>query len=398
MPLWELEEWLDEHDRPNDVLWYVKRLSGNDTRANRTHQAGPYIPKHVLFNVLPSLERGSDTNPRETFEMAVDSHHDTQQVTAIWYNNKSRNEARITGHGGADSALLDPESTAALTVFAFWRETDTQPLRCHVWIARDVVEEDVIEDRVGPVESGQTRVYPDLFSDLQRKPRCWLDEDDVPPEWIESYPPGGELVAKALQLRPEESADVDHRLVVRRECEFEIYKSLEHVVEMPRIREGFGSVDEFLEVAQPISQRRRSRGGRSLELHVKAIFHEEKLVEGVDFSYQPVVDSNRRPDFVFPSESSYKDASFPSDRLRMLAVKSTMRERWRQILEEAVRINRKHLLTLQRGVSAKQFEAIQEAGIQLVVPERLQSSYRKDIQPHLQTLESFLGDVRALRP
>ncbi len=82
----------------------------------------------------------------------------------------------------------------------------------------------------------------------------------------------------------------------------------------------------------------------------------------------------------------------------MLAVKSTMRERWRQILEEAVRINRKHLLTLQRGVSAKQFEAIQEAGIQLVVPERLQSSYRKDIQPHLQTLESFLGDVRALRP
>ncbi len=398
MPLWELQEWLDEQDRPREVLWYIKRLSGNDTLANGTHQAGPYIPKHILFNVLPSLERGSETNPRETFEMAVDSHHDTQRVTAIWYNNKSRNETRITGHGGADSALLDPDSTAALTVFAFWRETEVQPFQCHVWIARDAVEEDVIEERVGPVESGQTRVYPDLFSSLQQRPKCWLDEDELPLSWIEAYPTGGELVDKAIQLRPEESADVDHRLVVRRECEFEIYKSLEHVVEMPRIREGFGSVDEFLEVAQPISQRRRSRGGRSLELQVKAIFEEENLVEGVDFSFQPVVDSNRRPDFVFPSESAYHDMAFPSDRLRMLAVKSTMRERWRQVLEEAVRIDTKHLLTLQGAVSPNQFKAIQEAGIELVIPERLQSGYRTDIQPYLRTLESFLGDVRALRP
>ncbi len=398
MPLWELEEWLDEQDRPDDVLWYVKRLSGNDTRANDSHQAGPYIPKHVLFNVFPSLERRSETNPRETFEMAVDSHHDTQRVTAIWYNNKTRNETRITGHGGADSALLDPESTAALTVFAFWREKDTEPFKCHIWIARDVVEENVIEERVGPVESGQARVYPDLFSELQRRPKCWLDEDDLPPAWIQSYPPGGELVERAIHLRPADSADTDHRLLVRRDCEFEIYRSLEHVVEMPRIRRDFKNVDEFLEVAQPISQRRRSRGGRSLELHVKAIFREENLVEGVDFSYQPVVDSNRRPDFVFPSESAYRDMSFPSDRLRMLAVKSTMRERWRQILEEADRIDSKHLLTLQRSVSPKQFDAIQEARVQLVVPERLQSGYRNDIRPHLQTLESFLGDVRALRP
>ena len=397
MPLWELEEWMDDQHRLGEALWYIKRLSGNDTLANRSHQAGPYIPKNVIFNVLPSLHRPHEVNPREEFTMKVDSHRDTQTVRAIWYNNKSRDEARITGHGGGSSALLDPESTGALTIFSFWRATDTQPFKCDVWVSRDVVEEDVIEERVGAVEPGEWRTYPDLFSDLRRKPRCWLETDDLPVEWINAYPPGEALVEKAIEMRPILSADVDHRLVTRRECELEIYRSLEHEVEMPRIRQGFESVDEFLEVAQPISQRRRSRGGRSLELHVKAILDEENLKEGKDFSWQPVVDSGNRPDFLFPSVAAYEDTAFPSGNLRMLAAKSTVRERWRQVLQEADRIKVKHLLTLQHGVSERQFTEMQDAGVQLVVPQRLHDRYPQAVRPYLQTLESFIGDVRALR-
>ena len=36
------------------------------------------------------------------------------------------------------------------------------------------------------------------------------------------------------------------------------------------------------------------------------------------------------------------------------------------------------------------------AGVQLVVPAGLFEKFPKSVQPHLQTLESFIGDVRLL--
>jgi hypothetical protein len=81
----------------------------------------------------------------------------------------------------------------------------------------------------------------------------------------------------------------------------------------------------------------------------------------------------------------------------MLAVKTTCKDRWRQILNEADRIKQKHLLTLQEGISEAQFKEMTQAGVQLVIPVPLMKSYSKKIQPHLQTLESFIGDIRLLR-
>ena len=104
--LTDLMDWLDEQSRPG-VLWYLKRLSGNDTLANKSHQAGPYIPKDVLFDVFPSLNRQEVKNPDLWFSLTIDSHPDVRDVRAVWYNNKfhgnskgGRNEARVTNFGG----------------------------------------------------------------------------------------------------------------------------------------------------------------------------------------------------------------------------------------------------------------------------------------------------------
>jgi hypothetical protein len=80
----------------------------------------------------------------------------------------------------------------------------------------------------------------------------------------------------------------------------------------------------------------------------------------------------------------------------MLAVKTTCRDRWRQVLNEADRVATKHLLTLQEGVSEAQHKEMREAGVVLVVPRGLHGSYPKAVRPHLMTLESFIGDVRLL--
>lgn len=182
----------------------------------------------------------------------------------------------------------------------------------------------------------------------------------------------------------------------RRECEFEIYRSVEQAVELPVIRQGFDTVEEFIARAQTILQRRKSRSGKSLELHTREIFIEEKLREGHDFDHQPESDPGKRPDFLFPSQAAYKNPDFPTQNLRMLAAKTTCKERWRQILNEANRIGKKHLLTLQEGVSETQFREMTDAKVQLVVPKSIIPSYPQSVQPHLQTLESFVADIRLL--
>jgi hypothetical protein len=123
---------------------------------------------------------------------------------------------------------------------------------------------------------------------------------------------------------------------------------------------------------------------------------EEGLRSGADFSHRPVIERGKRPDFLFPSQAAYEDSTFPGDRLRMLAAKTTCKDRWRQVINEADRITTKHLLTLQEGVSEGQFREMREAGVQLVVPTGLHDAYPAQVRPHLISFEEFIGDVRLL--
>jgi hypothetical protein len=399
MPLHDLTDWMDEFARP-EYLWYVKRLSGNDTLANGSHQAGPYIPKDLLFKLFPALHQPENKNPRVTFDLSIDSYHDARPVTAIWYNNKwhggTRNETRLTGFGGGSSSLLDPESTGALTIFAF-RLNATE---CHVWVCRHPLEEDLIEDRIGVIEPGEGKVKTfsvaeeALFGVVGSTGSCWLEQDQLPASWLTRFPAAAEIISKTLELCPNIGMTPDERLMKRRQCEYDLFRSLEEAIVMPRLGQGFTTVPEFLEFAQTILQRRRARSGRSLELHVREIFKEEQFVEGRDFSWQPESEPGKRPDFLFPSESHYKDPHFPAGKLRMLAVKTTCKDRWRQVLQEANRIEHVHLLTLQEGVSENQFKEMTDAKVHLVVPSSLHDSYPKAVREHLQTFEDFIGDIR----
>ena len=71
----DLIEWMDTQVR-SGVLWYLKRLSGNDTQANGSHQSGPYIPKPVLFESFPGLHQSGKTNPDLSFRLVIASHDD----------------------------------------------------------------------------------------------------------------------------------------------------------------------------------------------------------------------------------------------------------------------------------------------------------------------------------
>ncbi len=412
MALSDVTDWLNEFGSPGHI-WFAKRLSGNDTLANNAHQAGPYIPKEFLFEVLPDLHRPEAENPDTSFDLYIDSHGDHRMARAVWYNNRlrggTRNEARLTGFGGAASALLNADSTGALAVFAFTSK-DGAASECHVWVCDNATEEDLFEDRIGPVEPKQnvilkpgegvtsTLVVPTgLGAKYLMRKTCALGASEIPTAWLEKFPTGEAIIKKTIELRPPTGMNADVRLLKRRLCEYEMFLSIEQAFFLPRIQAGdFKTIESFVGLAQSILQSRKSRSGNSLELHAREIMLEEGLISNKDFCHKPTVESGKKPDFIFPSQAAYDDPAFPASQLRMLAAKTTCKDRWRQVINEANRIKEKHLLTLQEGISESQFAEMREEGIKLVVPNGLHQSYNETVRPHLISFESFIADIRLL--
>ena len=59
----------------------------------------------------------------------------------------------------------------------------------------------------------------------------------------------------------------------------------------------------------------------------------------------------------------------------MVGAKSSCKERWRQVAFEADRVRRKHLVTLEPAITAKQTEQMHAADVQLVIPADIHPTY-----------------------
>jgi hypothetical protein len=153
-------------------------------------------------------------------------------------------------------------------------------------------------------------------------------------------------------------------------------------------------IEPFIKLMQSALQRRKSRAGSALENHLERIFTDH----GVTYTRAGVTESNLKPDFIFPGISHYHDAAFPQAGLTMLASKSTCKDRWRQILNEAARIPSKHLLTLEPGISENQTEEMKTQGVQLVLPRSLHPTYTEKQQKWLMDVASFIGLVKNRQP
>lgn len=145
--------------------------------------------------------------------------------------------------------------------------------------------------------------------------------------------------------------------------------------------------DPVMKVAQSAFQRRKSRAGNALENHLEAIFKSH----GVTYSRTSVTERKLKPDFIFPDIKCYHDQSFPPTRLTMLASKTTSKDRWRQILNEATRIPVKHLITLEPSISENQTAEMQSEQVQLVIPGPLHDTYTTLQQTWLLDVSDFIA-------
>ena len=169
---------------------------------------------------------------------------------------------------------------------------------------------------------------------------------------------------------------------------YRLFRALEQARYGDIVAAGFASVDDFVVMANQVLNRRKSRAGKSLEHHLAAIFDENKI----QYTAQAVTEGNKKPDFLFPSEEAYHDMTFSIEKLCTLAAKTTCKDRWRQILNEANRLRdeNKYLCTMQQGISAAQMDEMQAEKVILVVPKAYHSAYPKEKRDSIWTLGNLL--------
>lgn len=183
--------------------------------------------------------------------------------------------------------------------------------------------------------------------------------------------------------------DPDGALVAWMEREEILFRTLEKHLLGEKLRNltqtGVEDTEPFIKLVQSALQRRKSRAGSALENHLEQVFTDH----GVTYTRTGVTESNLKPDFIFPGIAQYHDAVFPQTRLTMLASKSTCKDRWRQILNEAARIPDKHLLTLEPSISENQTNEMKAERVQLVLPRGLHSTYTAAQQAWLMDVAAF---------
>lgn len=182
----------------------------------------------------------------------------------------------------------------------------------------------------------------------------------------------------------------DEALMTWLEKEEMLFRTLERHIVQQKLKQGFGdegtNVDEFVSFSLSVQNRRKSRAGHAFENHLATLFDANQI----HYSKGVKTERNNKPDFLFPGIHEYRDSGFLEHLLTMLGVKTTAKDRWRQLLAEADRVKTKHLITLQPAISENQTDEMRAQNVSLVVPYPLLSTFSQAQKTELLSVKDFI--------
>jgi hypothetical protein len=215
------------------------------------------------------------------------------------------------------------------------------------------------------------------------------DEDAVLSAFGEKFPDTKAMSDFSRSRIETGDAGPDETIAAWISREEQLFKALENIIVTKRLKAGFESTEDFIKYSLSVHNRRKSRMGHALQNHLEAIFKRENL----KFTPQARTELKNTADFIFPGEVEYGDPHFDCSMLVMLGVKSSAKDRWRQVLTEADRIPQKHLFTLEPGISSAQTSEMVQKRIQLVIPQMLHPTYKLEQLGMISSLSEFVSYV-----
>ncbi len=369
---------------------FCKFLSANDSGETGGHQSGILISISARNMLFTNKELNENHILKKDVRVKWQDNFYTDSCFT-WYESKK--ELRITRFGRG-FPLLRPEYTGALFVL-----TKNENGEFEGYILN--TEDDILDylDTFGLTPAETNRLV-----EINRV-SFMLDEAQAIQSFInslnEDFPSANEMskAARDIQLLINGNDSLirnnpDGILLDWTDEEYRLFRAIEDERYGALVRQGFSTVDQFVVLANQVLNRRKSRAGKSLENHLAALFDGN----GIQYTAQGITEGNKRPDFIFPSIEDYHNTLFSVERLCTLAAKTTCKDRWRQVLNEADRLRdqKKYLCTMQQGISSAQMDEMEAEGVILVVPKRFISTFPREKQSRIWTVNRFISYVREI--
>ncbi len=373
--------------RQSRAAW-CRFITGNDTGTTGSHQAGFYIPKCASALLFDEPGRKGE-NKEKTVQIKWQDDFTTESCMK-YYGQRTRNEYRITRFG-RNFPFLQDENVGDLLIIAKFTEEDYAG---YVLSSDEDIDEFFAYFNLAPDETNQLididgSVKPDekiaqLLQSFVAQFNNFPETRQMAQGARDCYNNAYGIAENALRNKPDEV------LLNWVDTEYRLFKCMEEKVYADVISKPFGSIEAFVQTANEVLNRRKSRAGKSLEHHLADIFTHNELV----FEEQAITEDNKKPDFLFPNGECYHNMQFPADDLIVLGAKTTCKDRWRQVLTEADRVDVKYLFTLQQGISKNQLKEMHDSRLTLVVPHKYIASFPQEYQSEISDLTRFISLVR----
>lgn len=371
-------------------LAFCKFLSANDTGLTGGHQSGIYVPMSAYSLIFD--EKGVKGENKERLAKIRWMGDFETESKFTYYGAGTRNEYRITRFGRGFN-LLKPDNTGALVVFV---KLDDEDYEGWVLETEDDIDDFLDYFSLSPAETGRLIGVGSSSGDKQEQQKL-ARMDAFVHSLHGAFPKASDMSAAARSIYNDVYDHLenivqkpDHELLAWNNMEYDLFRRIEEIQYGDVIRNGFSSMQDFIDTANSVINRRKSRAGKSLEYHLEAIF------QGNNLRYEPqvVTEEKKRPDFVFPGASAYHNPEYPADKLVVLGAKTTCKDRWRQVITEADRVKTKYLCTLQQGISPQQLHEMKSENVVLVVPQPYITTYPKEYREDIFTLAKFIQLVQ----
>ena len=368
---------------------FCRFITANDTGKNGSHQAGFYIPKcaaALLFDTPGVKGENKDKLVKVKWQDAF-----TTDSRFIYYGQGTRNEYRITRFGKGfpffeednvgDLLIIAQRSEDYYYGFVLQADQDIDDFFAFFNLSPEMTNQLIDISQVKtPEKQLETSIQELLYLYTAF------------PETTQMAELARKIYNKVHQITDEDICKTpDLQLLKWIDTEYSLFRSFEEKIYAPIYSVPFPNCQELVKFSNIILNRRKSRAGKSLEHHLSTIFTAAQL----EYEEQAVTEDNKKPDFLFPSGEAYHNLLFPADKLVFLGAKTTCKDRWRQVLNEANRIETKYLFTLQQGISKNQLREMKHEHLKLVVPASYRTLFDKEFQPEIETLASFIEMVKS---
>jgi len=366
---------------------YCKFITPNDIGLTGGHQSGYHISKSAwrMFFDSPG-EKGENKDKN----IAIEWQDDFETISrVVYYGTGTRNEYRLTRFGRGFSFLND-ENLGSLLVLI---RTGDDNYKAYVLQTELEIENylnffNISADKA----NGLIHELASTPASLQELINEYVNTlDRVFPSTIDLASEAREIFLRATGADKANAVQAPDSMVTGWiDTEFSLFKSVEAHVYSDKVGKPFSDIEQLIDFSNTILNRRKSRAGRSLEHHLAKIFD----ANDVRYTAQGITEGKKKPDFIFPSIESYHDTQFGADKLTFLGAKTTCKDRWRQVLNEADRIPHKYLFTLQQGISSNQLDEMKDNQVTLVIPEKNINTFPPLHREDILSLKKFISIVK----